>query len=191
MKKAERYMGTSKMKKEIDKLTDDIMLGRIQFSGKNMPKTPEDAAIKFIEVLSKEIEHHVGEDYRKGQFSELAHDVLKDLKYGDPYRVGDEYFIDVYFDTDLHRESLMPNKYDGIDNIAALLNKGYSAKHAVHGYWTNHKGVESDEKIFSLTKRSGAHFVEQAINDFMGNYSSEYNVWKIIPSKEYQIRTET
>lgn len=189
MKKAERYMETSKMKKKIDKLTDDIMLGRIQFFGKNAPKTPEDAASKFIEVLHKSIESHIGQDYSNGQLSELAYDALYELNYSKPYRVGDSYYIDIYFDSDLHRESVAPDRYDGIDNIAALLNNGYRANDAVFGVWEKHNGESAF--IMSLPFRDGAHFVEQAINDFMGNYSSEYNVWKIIPSEEYQIRTET
>ena len=177
------------MKKKVDKLTDDIMLGRIQFYGKKAPKTPEEAASKFIEVLHKSIEGRIGQDYANGELSELAYNALYALDYGKPYKVGDSYYIDIYFDSDLHRDSIVPERYDGIDNIAALLNNGYRAHDVVFGIWEKHNGDSA--YIMSLPFRDGAHFVEQAIDDFMGNYGSEYNVWKITPSEEYQIRTET
>lgn len=191
LSKAIGYMETPKMKKKVRELTDNILLGRIQVSGNGSmkaPKTVEDAAFKFMEVLTNELTNHIGEDYGSGEFSTLAQDVLSELDCGKPYKVGDEFYINVYFNTDLHRESILPERYDGIDNIAALLNNGYSARDSIYGFWTNHHGKTA--KIISLEYRRGAHFVEQAIADFMGNYATEYNVLSITPSEDYEIRTD-
>lgn len=199
MSKAMGYMETPEMKTKVREFTDSILLGKIRVSGKGAmkaPKTVEDAAAKFIEVLYNELNSHIGADYVNGEFSALARDALSDLDYGKPYRVGDEYYIGVYFNTDLHRKSLEPTKYGGIDNIAALLNSGYLARNYVYGVWTDHMGDRSTDvhgrtkKIPSLRERAGTHFVEQAIADFMGNYATEYNVLSITPSEDYEIRTD-
>lgn len=80
------------------------------------------------------------------------------------------------------RSSLTPNKWpDGVDDMAALFNNGYSTHilsdseegeepvHAqVRGYWHGHL-------TWSLPVREGLHFVQQCISDFNGNYGTDYN----------------
>ena len=183
LKKAQACMNSPAKKREIDAKVDLHMLGKITLGlsgGGHATKTPEQAADKFIEVLVKEIQNHAGGSYASGGMGPSAIYALTKLNHGTPYRVGDKYYIDVNFEGDLARSSLAPTKYDGIGNIAALLNSGYTAGHTVYGIWESR-----DERIASLTSRGGAHCSESAVDSFMGNYSTEYGVEKINTSGAY------
>lgn len=98
--------------------------------------------------------------------------------------------IYVYFEDDLHRDSLYSEGYDGVRNIIALLNNGYNAKNYVYGWWNNHKPIgdnayqsggfgAQDAWIRSKKERQGLNFIGQAIRDFNGNYGADYNVTAI------------
>lgn len=187
LKKAQACMNSPAKKREINAKVDLHMLGKITLGlsgGGHAVKTPEEAAEKFIEVLVKEIQSHAGGSYASGGMGPSAIYALTNLNHGTPYRVGDKYYIDVNFEGDLARPSLAPTKYDGIGNIAALLNSGYTAGHRVYGVWESHS-IDGDERIASLTSRGGAHFIESAVDNFMGNYSTEYGVEKISTSDAY------
>ena len=121
------------------------------------------AAAKFIEVLQNEIES-----------SGIAIADAISLTRSDPYKVGtNKYQIQVSFTGDLHRDSLVAGKYDGaddgVDNIIALFNNGYSAGNTVYGIWHG-------EQIASLPTRPGIHFIASAVRNYMANYASEYGV---------------
>jgi hypothetical protein len=197
--KAEKLMESPSIRKKRDEIVKGILLGKITIgfgNGGGSLKTVEEAADKFIQVLHFEINSHIGEDFANGGISELAAEVMEDVQFGKPYSIGDKCYIDVFFMEELSRESLRPEEYDGIDNVVALLNSGYVANDYVYGVWTNHRGHRSTDmegnpkKIASLKSRGGAHFMEQAIIDFMGNYATEYNVTKIELSDEYGVRTD-
>lgn len=202
LKKLETNEQTTKFQKKKDEVVNKIMLGKMTLSSggaQGTIHTPEEAAMKFIEVLSYAMDSHVGSNYSGGQISKLARDALTGLEYGKAYKYPGEtdvYHIDIWFDVEKHRESLDPKKYpEGIDNIIALLNSGYDASGSVWGVWTDHKGNRSTDElgnvvdIPSLPHREGSHFIEQAIRDFLGNYGSEYNVFNIEPDPVYNIRT--
>lgn len=54
--------------------------------------------------------------------------------------------------------------------MAALLNNGVDHEmNRVHGIWHG-------QETWSRTVIPGAHFVDDAVSSFMGNYASEYNV---------------
>lgn len=190
IKKAQACMNTTEKKQRAAAIIDTYMMSRVGLSfsspraGRMPPKPPSLAAGKFIEVLRKEIESCIGTDYASGEMSRSGYIAISELDHGEPYRVGDKYYIDIYFDDDLSRPSLAPQRYDGISNVAALLNNGYTAAHAVYGVWEKHS--IGDERIASLTSRGGAHFVQQAVRDFMGNYASEYGVTRIDVSDVYE-----
>jgi len=180
--KAQKCMGTSQKRTEVSQYIDKIVLGSITFNTGTgtSAHTPEEAADKFISVLCNEIRSHAGGDFENGDLGMTAIDALTELNYTAPRKVGEnQYIIEVYFSEDLSRPSLMPQKYDGIPNIAALLNNGYSAGHIVKGMW------HGEEQI-SLDTRSGTQFIDQAIRDFMGNYASEYGVIGIEPDPIYK-----
>lgn len=170
--KAQKCMGASSKKKEISNHIDKLILGGVAFStgGKKSIYTPEEAADKFISVLRQELLSNSGVS---GGIGDTAISALSELNHTSPYKTGDgKYVIEVYFSGDLTRESLDPSNYDGVINIAALLNNGYTASHAVHGMWHG-------EEAWSLPIRGGAHFIQHAIHDFMGNYANEYGVTNI------------
>ena len=189
--KAKKYTETEKFKKEKDKIVTCALLGKITLgAGSNLRDNIENAssaADKFIAVLRNEIGSHIGSDYSKGQFSELARDVLDDITHSAPYSDGEKVYVDIMFTDDRHRDSLDP-AYDGIDNIIALLNNGYNANGAVFGDWIDHNNVEHED-TWSVRRRGGAHFIEQAVTDFWGNYATDYNVIDIKVAEEYGVRT--
>jgi len=180
LKKAQKRMSHGDMQKRIDDITDAVFLGsaaRIKFAATNggaLPKPPEEAAATFIEVMKSEIESLGSTDgYEAGHLGATAVSALTKLNYGSPRKVAPgRYVIPVSFAEDLRRDSLAPDEYDGIDNIAALLNSGYTAGHIVYGIWLNHYPWN----IPSLGRRDGAHFIESAIRNFMTNYASTYSV---------------
>lgn len=90
-----------------------------------------------------------------------------------PVRMPDgSYTMAIYFEDDLHRDSLMPDRYEGAHNIIAILNNGYSENKNMEKVW----GVWHGARIHALTGRAGLQFMQQAVSDFNGNYSSDYGV---------------
>lgn len=182
LKKAQAVMNTNAKQREVSQLVDKIMLGSFTLSTNKTGgiHTPEEAADKFISVLRQEILSHAGTNAANGDFGATAIEALSELDFTSPRNIGgNQYQIEVYFNNDLRRESLAPSSYpDGIQNIAALLNKGYSAGHVVRGMWHG-------EDAISLKQRSGTHFIDNAIRDFMGNYAVEYGVLDITSDEIY------
>jgi hypothetical protein len=84
-----------------------------------------------------------------------------------------KYLGKVCFDREmLRRESLVPNKYDGIDDIIELFVKGYDAHGAVQGNWHG-------EETWSLRHRPDAddssfyrngNFMQNAVDEFNSIY---------------------
>lgn len=186
LNKAKKCITQTNMQKKIENIVDGVFLGETgshvheTFPGAFHHHTTNEAATKFIEVLQNEIESlGVSDDgdFSSGNLGSTAVSALTKLNHGTPIKVGKyKYLVEIYFAEDLHRDSLVPDKYDGIDNIAALLNSGYKAGNAVYGIWSGHN---SDQPITSLTRREGAHFIESAIRNFMANYAAEYGVIEI------------
>ena len=77
------------------------------------------------------------------------------------------------------RPSLVPEKYGGINDMAALLNNGYHAGNYVVGEW--HGNI-----IRSLTDREGAHFVQAGASDFMGSYGGPGHIVSLTISDRFQ-----
>lgn len=150
-RKAEAFLNSSQGKQKISQAVDS-RAGLVD-------SVLSTAASKFIEALQNEVGAY------GGKLGPTAISALTQLDYGSPYKVGDNtYKIAVWFTGDMSRESLVPARYDGIDNIVALLNNGYSAGHTVYGVWKGH-GTES---IASLPSRDGIHFIEKAIRAYTG-----------------------
>lgn len=179
LSKAKKYITSNEGQKKIEQKIDDMVMrggsGMASGGGQAITITgARDAAEKFIEVLQNEIKS-LGVDggYSSGKLGGSAISSLIQLKHGMPRKIGKrEYQIEVWFTDDLHRDSLVPDRYNGVDNIAALLNKGYSAADTVYGTWHGNK-------IASLPKRDGAHFIENAIHNYMVSYANEYGVINI------------
>lgn len=175
--KAKACTATAKFQKRIEEKTDEvIMTGGGALSGKAITIGGASAAAgKFIEVLQNEIRSlEASSGFAEGRLGHTAVSALEKLDNGSPYKIGkNKYQIEVWFSDDLHRDSLAPDEYDGVDNLAALLNKGYTANQPVYGVWMGHSG---NFNIASLPQRSGAQFIQNAVRNYMANYAKEYGV---------------
>lgn len=142
------------------------------------------AAARLIRVLQSTAQSYDLPDSIQKHFDSL--------ECSKPYALPDgtvEMYI--YFEDDLHRDSLYSEGYDGVDNIVAVLNNGYNARNYVYGWWDNHSptgdnsyrsgGFNSkDAWVRSKKERTGLHFIQQAVQDFNGNYGYDYNVTAIV-----------
>ena len=165
---AKKVVNSREFKKKQEEYVRDILLGKVSVSVRNgSVHTAEEAAEKFIEVLKNSIS--------TSGLSANAAAAISDLTFGSPVCVGNKCTIKVSFSGDLHRESLVPNKYPGgIDHLEELLDKGVDHRmRPVHGEWHG-------QMVWSRTTISGAHFIDAAKRDFMASYGNEYNVTDII-----------
>lgn len=97
---------------------------------------------------------------------------------------GDVMTVRVEFaDGALHRDSWSPKHPEGVTNIMALLNTGYTLKSKM----TPYKTVEENTKIFGTTVKAGGRiyarrhrdamgFIEAAIEEFNAKYGDAYEV---------------
>lgn len=171
--KAKACTNTSEFQQKVQQKADVLIRegGVAQTSSGRMVTISEMqmAAAKFIEVLQNEISG-----------SGIAISGAVSLTHGSPFQVApNKYQIEVSFSGDLHRDSLAPDIYGGIDNIVALFNNGYAAGNRVYGIWHG-------EQIASLPNRTGIHFIESAVRNYMANYASEYGVIDIEVNPIYQ-----
>ena len=179
--KAKACTASAKFQKQIEAKTDEIVLtgGGKGLAGKAITIGGASmAAAKFIEVLQNEIRDlEACSGFAEGKLGHTAVSALEKLEHGSPRKIGkNKDQIEVWFSGNLHRDSLAPDEYDGIDNIAALLNKGYTANQPVYGVWMGHSG---NFNIASLPQRSGAQFIQNAVRNYMANYANEYGVLDI------------
>lgn len=190
--KAKAHTASSNFQKQLEERTDSMIMTDNMSGGALAPgghmvtiSGVSVAAAKFIDVLKSEIESlGAGGGFSNGKLGGTAVSALTELEHGSPYKVGkNKYQIEVWFSNDLHRDSLAPDEYDGVDNIAALLNNGYNAGNTIYGIWLGH---HNDQRIASLAQRDGAHFIESAIRNYMANYAREYGVVDIEVSDVYK-----
>lgn len=165
-RKTETFLNSSAGKSLIRAQTGRALSGEIKFGSGSTAHTPDEAADKFVEVLRNTI--------AGSGLSEEAVQAVSNIARTNAISVGDNmYIIEIYFAGDNSRPSLDEERYGHIDNIVDLLNYGVDHRmNPVFGTW---HGME----IQSKTVIPGAHFIEQAVADFKGNYSSEYNVLDI------------
>ncbi len=177
--------GKLRMKECIQKYAAD---GKSKTAGGSKVMTEDEmwkAAAKLIWVLQ--------ETARSFDLPQSVMQHFNSLECSKPYRMPDgSTVMYVYFEDDLRRDSLEngENGYtgEGIDNIVALLNNGTHAKDYVYGWWNGHhptgealtglRSLHTDDYAWVRSKkdRDALHFIQQAVNDFNGNYGSEYNV---------------
>lgn len=195
--KAKKCMASDEKKKEIWRKTDSYMKHgipvSINYENNHSQQGPAiEAASRFVRSIKQEITYDINNstDARNGGVGEAGKGLLRTLisndtiDYEDPYRVNNLYYIHIFFGDDLHRDSLYPEKYSGIDNIAALLNAGYTARKSVSGLWHG-------RRIRSLAHRRGLHFADRAINDFIGNYGARFGIVDVLPNTSYKIEVST
>ncbi len=178
LSKIKKYTASAEGQEKINNLVDKVISGSIKLETKGGCATLKEAADKFVEVLKNEINSHaMSQGGLSGRgLGSTAIDALTNIEHGVPIKLDqNRYQIEVWFSGNLHRDSLAPDYFDGIDNIVALLNKGYSARNVVYGTWAGH-GYADWFNIPSLQNRDGLHFIENAVTDYMSNYSNKYGV---------------
>ncbi len=117
-----------------------------------------------------------------------------------PTKMSDGHMeIWIYFGGDKHRESLEDgdggHTGEGIDNIVALFNNGAHASNYVYGWWNHHdpkgealtRSLSKDDFAWVRSKkdREALHFIQQAVQDFNGNYGADFNV-TAVAGDDYQ-----
>lgn len=179
--KAEKYLSTKEGKKKVKKALDTKVLNR---SSSDMIYSPEEAGAAFATTLANEILSLAvpsGSDVSGGSLGLTAVEALMDINVSKPVSCGDGlYSIEISFAGDLTRPSLVPSKFDGVRNLAALLNNGYDARRSVHGIWHG-------EDKWSLMRRQGANFIGSAVTKFKSSCSSKYNIVDIEVDDIYEI----
>lgn len=163
-------------------------------------KSVEQIAQVFMKTLCAQVKSmraHGSTDYRRqlenGKLGKTAVDAATNLKYvGYSFSAsGDVVYVDINFDGDLHRDSLIPphgsgrRAGKGVDNIVAMLNNGYAlpSRKSVYGYWKNHGYTKS------IPVRTGSNFVGKAVDEFMKSHAKKYGVKKIIVNDLYKTDT--
>lgn len=179
LQKAKDYMKTPKMQEKIWKKTDDYMIrGKpVVISSESQQRPAVQASGVFIKTFKKEVEDSAAAGY----LGTTAVDALENMSETKPVRSGKRYYVQASIDGDGHRESLQPEEYDGVDNIAMLLNEGYEARIWIRGVWQGHN---NGKKIWSRRVRPGAHFIEHAIETFKKNDAHQFGVIDIEVSTE-------
>lgn len=156
--------GKARMKKCIkqyyDKGITETAAGDKLFDEQNV----WEAASRFIEILKQ-----------TAQGCDLPESVMEHingLHSGSITKTKGGYEVPLFFSGDMHRDSLQPDKYEGVDNIITIFNNGYHAGGYVYGVWKGH----GPDRIRSKKDRDALRFIQQAIMDFNNNYGSKYNV---------------
>lgn len=186
LKQAEAAMNTPQRKAESKNIANKYIISGGTLGNRKALKPISQAGEKFIEVLKSKIQEHAGSDYSSGELGDTAVSAASNLTASTPYQDGNAFTIDINFEGNLYRSSLAPDKYGGVDNIVALLNNGYDAGKYVYGIWKGHEGLYTEETIRSLPNRAGAHFIQEAVEEFNSTYGAEYGVMKIIISDKYE-----
>ena len=193
LRKASNIMKQPHKTKQIEQYIDKCIIsgmGADVLNHKVSLYGPKAAAEKFIEVLQNKIYAKSGSNASQGQLGSTAISGLINLKQKKISKAGkNKYTVDIVFADDLSRESLDSYSFpDGIYNIAALLDKGYQASAVVAGDWrhSRYKGDEYGGRDLSLVERAGAHFISEAIQEYMTVYASKYGVIDIVLSEEYE-----
>ncbi len=167
LKKADKTVKSKAFRQEQQAYIQDILIGKVTVNVSNGSiHSATEAAEKFIEVLKTHI--------NTSGLSSNAAAALQDLAFGNPVCVKNKCTIKVFFDGDMHRDSLAPSSYPkGIERLDELLDQGVGHKmRPVRGEWHGNT-------IMSRTTIPGAYFIDSAIRDFMVSYGDEYNVTDI------------
>ena len=162
--------------KATKEVVDKIMLGEIKIQSESgtTNKTPRQAADMFIQVLKDTINS-------AGLSSGVTSAISKGIVRSIPYKNGNGYSINVYWQEDLSRPSLLndiDDNYDRLVNLAELYDTGVD--HTMKRVW----GTWHGKKVGSKTDIKGTHFMDEAVRAFMDSYGSEYGVKDIVINRD-------
>lgn len=173
------YIDSSDGQKATQEVVDKIMLGGVFIQSKDgvVNKSPRQAADMFIQVLKDTINS-------AGLSSGVTDAISKGIVRSVPYKNGGGYSINVYWQEDLSRPSLLNGVYDGsvnqdrLVNLAELYDTGVD--HTMNQVWGEWHG----KIIGSKTDIEGAHFMDEAVRMFMDSYGDEYGIKDIVINRD-------
>lgn len=175
MGKIQGYASSSKGKAAMQKRADDIIRkglhsGKIKNEAELFAAMQSDANRMIAELRGVAASYGLPE-------SVMAH--FDSLTASAPRKTATGYAIDISFADGLGRPSLYPEGYpEGVRNIVALFNNGYTAKYHVEGEWRG--------QIFkSKLSRQGLHFMNAAVESFTPSAGSDFSV-DVVLSGEYK-----
>lgn len=168
MKKVEDWSKTAEGKRRMQKVIDDSLdAGSLT--------TPSGAEIIPMRRIEEMVSNLLDALYLVAQSYDVPPSVLEhiaQLQKLKPKVIQRKAVVDVYFGGNLHRDSLMPERYGGVNNIVALLNNGYPENENIGKVW----GTWHSMRIHGLTERTGLHFIQEAVDGFNREYGTQYNV---------------
>lgn len=127
-----------------------------------MKYSPDEIANKYISTLQGSIDGNLS-------YENVAK-AISGFEYSYTEGKDGNYIIEINFSKDLSRPSLNPERYGGINNLAALYDKGVGkTMNQVYGEW--HGNI-----VGSRTNINGAGFMEDAKSAFIANYKEKYNI---------------
>lgn len=131
------------------------------------------ADILYKHIINDTVTTYTDENGVSHQRIGLSNFKREDIIVGRTYKVGpDQYACDISFNKEaLHRDSLLPKYFDGIDDIISLFVHGYSAKNSVYGTWHTSNGTEVD--TYSRRRCEPNSFMVNAINEFNAKYGKK------------------
>ena len=158
------------IKKKITERMDDYMMRLFEdhSGGPSDPHTVEEAGRKFANILLHNI-------YAE-KFTPNLEARFENVEVGTPFKISDgHYGIYIYFEDDLMRDSMSTLKVYPEVNLAYLYNNGVD--HIMPQIWEWDKTTKTLR--VSNTEIPFTGFMEGSIDDFLGNYGSEYNVIRL------------
>ena len=180
MKKVNDWSKTDEGKRRMQKCIDDSL-------DRGSLTTPSGAEIiprkwivemsqKFVDILCS-----IARSY------DVPQSVLNHMEFvrADVSVVDRKAVVDVYFSGNQHRDSLMPETYDGVDNVIAVLKNGYAENEKIAKVCGDWHGI----RVHGLTERTGMHFIQQAVDSFNRIYGAEYNVTSVAGDDYKQTET--
>lgn len=185
--KLEQWCNSPEGKKRMDAV---VNAARKQTNSKfNPKKRAMQAAQSFIQTLQ-----NTARSYN------LPNSVMKhidNMSASSSWNDDGWFVVSLCFGGDLHRDSLENDLgYEGIDNIVALFNNGYSEINYVYGWWNGHSpsgsatsrssSVDGFAWVRSKNKRESLRFIQQAINDFNKNYGNKFGAIALVGNDIYE-----
>ena len=158
------------VRKKIARKMDDYMLGESgdHSGGPGDIHTVEEAGRKFANVLL----HNMYAE----KFTPNLEARLENVEVGTPFKISDgHYGLYVYFIDDLMRDSMSSYKDYPQVNLAYLYNDGVD--HIMPQIWEWDKSTKTLRVSNNVIPFTG--FMEGSIDDFLGNFGSEYNVVRL------------
>lgn len=141
------------------KKVDGAMLGTDY-----LPGVPSllDAGQKMADVVNSEIE--------SSGLSAGQQGAINEFRCGAPSKIGNFRYCITVMNTPHPSPSLVPERYGYIEDLTLLFNDGVDhVMKPVRGYWHG-------EEIWSRTSFPTTHFLENARDNFIGNYGSQYHI---------------